>query len=88
MLEVFYIEATKQVTAWRSEGRQGVRPVRKGEAKAMLDIKAPASTARDYVYKGLAKTLELRPDYVPPPEPGDLVAEIDELKVRLDKMEV
>ncbi len=86
MLEVFYIKATKQVTAWRSEGRQGKRPVREGEARIMLDIKAPSNTARDYVYKSLTKTLELRPDYVPLPEPRDLPAEIGELKVRLDKI--
>ena len=88
MLEVFYLEADKQVTAWRSEGRQGSRPVRDGEAKVMLDIAALPGTATDYVYNNTGKTLELRPDYIPPPEPRDLHTEVDELKARLDKMEV
>ena len=86
MLEIFYLKAGKQVTAWRSEGRQGSRPVRDGEAKVMLNIAALPGTATDYVYNKTGKALELRPDYISPPEPRDLPAEIDELKVRLDKI--
>jgi len=80
MLEVFYETATKTVTAWRNEGfflqrkrgyrtkrisRQGIRPVREGEAKVMLDILPPSdegATVRDYIYDGVTQTLILRPE--------------------------
>lgn len=76
MLEVFYEIATKTVTAWRSEGsflqrrrgyrtkrvsRQGIRPVREGEAMVMLDILAPTGenvTARNYIYDEVSKNLK------------------------------
>ena len=81
MLEVFYNESTNVVTAWRSEGRQGIRPLRDGEAKVMLDIKPPDGTANNYIYDG-AK-LSLNPDYIKPEPARNLATEFDELKGKL-----
>ena len=72
MLEIFYEAATKVVTAWRSEGKQGIRPVRDGEAKVMLDILPPSNegaSVRDYLYDETTMTLKLRPDFTPPDPP-------------------
>jgi len=90
MLEVFYEKKTKIVTAWRSEGRQGIRPVREGEAKVMLDIKPPSvegASVRDYIYDETSNTLKLRPDFVPPPSPRDIEAKIDDLEARVRELE-
>ena len=84
MLEVFYKTDTNQVTAWRSEGRQSVRAIRKGEAKVMLDTKAPTGTALNYIYKPASKGLELRPDYIASLPPRDLAAEIDKINEKLN----
>ncbi|TET43438.1 MAG: hypothetical protein E3J66_01945 [Dehalococcoidia bacterium] len=88
MLEIFYEVATKIVTAWRSEGRQGTRPILEGETKAMLDIEPPRDprpSCRDYIFDGVS--IKLSPDFVPPPEPRDLKVEIDKLKAKVEKLE-
>ena len=72
MLEVFYETATKIATAWRSEGRQDVRPVREGESRVMLDILPPSNpnaSVRDYLYDESMQSLELGPNYRPPEPP-------------------
>ena len=87
MLEVFYETETKIITAWRSVGRQGTRQTRNNESRAMLDIEPPrneGASVRDYILDG--QTVKLRPDFVVPEPPRDLLAEIDELKARLDKI--
>lgn len=66
MLEIFYKTATKIVTAWRSEGKQNIRPVRVGEAKVMLDILPPSNegaSVRDYLYDEATSTLKLSPSF-------------------------
>jgi len=84
MLEVFYEKTTKILTAWRSEGRQGSRLLLNGEAKVMIDMVAPAGTARDYILDD--GKLKLSLSYVLPKTPRDLATEIDELKERVEKM--
>ena len=87
MLEVYYEEATKVIIAWRGEGRQGIRPVRDGEARVVLDISPPSSegaSVRDYVLDNT--TIKLRPDFVTPPPPRDLLAEIDTLRADIKEL--
>ncbi len=72
MLEVFYEKATKIVTAWRSEGRQDMRPVRDGEAMIMLNILPPSNkgaSVRDYLYDEATGTLQLNSVFTPPEPP-------------------
>lgn len=90
MLEVFYETETKIVTAWRSGGRIGIRELRKGESKCLLDIEPPSiegAGCRDYLYDEATQSLIDNPDYVEPEPPRDLFAEIDKLKVRMGKLE-
>ena len=90
MIEVFYEESTPNtVIAWRSGSRQGIRKCRPGEYKVLLDILPPkdkGTSVNDYRYDKETNTLKLRFDFVPLPPPRDLLAEIDELKARLDKI--
>lgn len=72
MLEVFYKTTTKIVTAWRSEGRQGIRPIRDGEAKVILDVIPPfnqGASVVDYILDKVSGTVQLRPDFAPPEPP-------------------
>ncbi|KKM87592.1 hypothetical protein LCGC14_1267290 [marine sediment metagenome] len=86
MLEVFYEKSTKIVTAWRGESRQGKRPVRDGEAIVMLDIPIPDKPLDAWLFD--ETKLVPNPSWVEPQPPRGLIAEIDELKARLDKITV
>lgn len=82
MLEVFYETKSKIVTAWRRKKRQGIRPIRRGETRVMLDCEVPydrGAGSRDYLYDDVNKTIMLRPDYVEPKSTRDLGSEMNRL---------
>lgn len=85
-MQIFYEEASGQVTAWHPE--ETVRPLRSGEAKVYLDILHPknrGASVRDYVCDGA--TLKLRPDFMAPPIPMDVPEEINTLKAKIEALE-
>ncbi len=86
MLEIRYIRDTKELTGWWGD-RHGNHDVklknRPDEAMAMLDIPIPDKSLDAWLFDG--KKLTPNPAYVEPEPPRDLLAEIDELKARLDR---
>ncbi len=87
MLEVRYNETTKELTGWWGD-RHGNHEVklknRPSEKMAMLDIDIPEKDLSALLFDGTK--LIPNPAHVEPPPPRDLLAEIDELKARLDKI--
>ena len=85
MLELRYNKTTKEITGWWGD-RFGNKKVklknRPNEAIVMLDIPIPDEPLDAWLYDG--DKLILNPAYVEPLPPRNLLAEIDELKARLD----
>ena len=85
MLEVRYNKATKELTGWWGD-RHGNHEVklknRPDEAIAMLDIPIPDKSLDAWFFDN--DKLIPNPDYVKPPPPRNLLAEINELRTRLD----
>ncbi len=85
MLEVRYNTQTGEVTGWWGS-RHGNGEVklknRPDEAMAMLDIGISDKPLNAWLFDG--KKLSPNPDYVEPSPLRDLLAEVDELKARLN----
>ena len=89
MLEVRYNTTTKELTGWWGD-RHGNHEIklknRPYEAITLLDIPIPDKPLDAWLFAG--KKLIPNPAYAEPAPPRNLLAEIDGLKARLDKMEV
>ena len=86
MLEILYDVATKEVRAWNADDNvQGNLRPREGQEVVTWDIEPPAFKS-DIYYVDLAyQAIVGNPDYVEPPPPRDLAAEIDDLKAKIEK---
>lgn len=89
MLEIRYNTLTNEVTGWWGS-RFGNHEVklkdRHDEAIIELDILVPDKPLEAWLYDG--DKLIPNPDCVEPKPPRNLIVEIDELKARLDSIEV
>ncbi len=88
MLEIRYNRITKELSGWWGSrfGNEEVKlKNRPDEAIAMLDIPIPTKPLDAWSYDG--KRLIPNPAHVEPEPARDLLAEIDELKARLVKLE-
>ena len=87
MLEIRYNKTTKELSGWWAD-RHGKHEVklknRPDEAMALLDIDIPDKDLSAWLFDG--DKLIPNPAYVEPLPPRNLLAEIDELKARLDKI--
>ena len=85
MLEVLYDTATKEVRAWNADMKvKGNLKPKEGQKVVILPIDPPIESGW-YKVDLVNKQIVGNPDYVPI-APRDLLAEIDELKARLDKI--
>ncbi len=89
MLEIRYNKTSKELTGWWDD-RHGNHDVklknRPGEVMAMLDIPIPDKDLSAWLFDG--DKLIPNPTYAEPLSSRDLLAEIDELKARLDKAKI
>lgn len=91
MLEIRYNKNTKTLTGWWGS-RFGDHKVklknRPDEAIAELDIPIPSKALDAWLYDEVTQSLLPNPDYVEPEPPRDLAAEIDQLKARIELLEM
>lgn len=87
MLEVLYDIATKEVRAWNGDDSvPGHFKPKEGQAVVILPI-APPDFESDIYFVDLDNQQVIgNPDYVEPEPVRDLAKEIDELKIRVDKL--
>lgn len=87
MLEILYDIATKEVRAWNADmGVKGNLKPKEGQEVVILPIDPPDFESNVCYIDLKAEKVIPNPDYVEPEPPRDLVAEIDELKIELDKL--
>ena len=88
MLEIRYNKTTKELTGWWGN-RHGNHDIklknRPNELMAMLNIPIPDKPLDAWLRNG--KKLIPNPNYTEPEPPRDLLAEIDDLKTRLERVE-
>ena len=89
MLKIRYNIITGQLTAWRfaKDGEKFLKIDRGWDIEAIttLDISIPDKPPMAWLYDG--QKLIPNPDYVEPAPPRNLLAEIDDLKVKIKALE-
>ncbi len=84
MLEVIFNNITKEIRGWCGDARQFGNQEKEGYTVVILDTPIPDEPPDALLCDG--QKLISNPAYVEPEPPRDLLAEIDELKARLDKI--
>ena len=88
MIEIRYNNGTKVVTGWCADPGQWHHLDRgRDETIVYLDIPIPEKVCLAYLYDEATKSLISNPDYVELVPPRDLATEIDNLKVKVEKLE-
>ena len=91
MLEIRYNTKTKEVTGWWGS-RFGKEEVKlrnlPDDAIIMLDISIPDKPLGAWLFDEATQALINNPDYIEPTPRRDLVAEIDEIKAKIENLEI
>lgn len=89
MLEVKYKKNTGVIMAWAGSPEHigGHYKPKASEAVVVLDIPNPEKPSSAYLVDEATQSLIDNPDYTEPKPPRDPLAEIDELKTRVEKLE-
>lgn len=87
MLEIRYNRNTEELTGWCGDEAQfGNLKDRGSEAIIVLDIPIPDEPLEAWLFDG--EKLVPNPDYIEPPSPRNIYQEIDDLKAKIEKLEV
>jgi len=90
MLEIRYKKTTKELTGWwgdRHGNHEAKLKNHPNGAIVTLDIPTPNKPLGAWLFDEVTQSLVSNPDYVEPEPPRDLLAEVDKLEARIEKLE-